>query len=244
MKRIIWGLMLILWGWYGVLSNQKFKVVFCDVGQGDATLISRGYSQILIDTGSKKGGINSCLSKYMPLGDNNLETVIISHWDDDHSGAIDLIKRYYRIENIFGLPKDGVNPIYAGDNLVDKDLSLRVVFPEKGKIFDENDSVMILLEYKGTKILFTGDSNWLVEEELLDKAILPRGIDILKISHHGSETANSEIWLQYLVPKWSVISVGKNAFGHPHKRVLELIGKIESKVMRTDEKGDIVFVEN
>jgi len=45
------ALSLILAGIIFYSSRQDLKVIFLDVGQGDAILISRGFNQILIDGG-------------------------------------------------------------------------------------------------------------------------------------------------------------------------------------------------
>ena len=40
-------------------------------------------------------------------------------------------------------------------------------------------------------------------------------------------------------PKYSVISVGKNNYGHPNKKVLDNLK--ESMIYRTDQDGTILF---
>lgn len=73
---------------------ESLKVVFCNVGQGDASLIIRGRTQILIDGGPNRRVLD-CLSAHLPFWDREIEMVILTHPEDDHfTGLIDVIKRY------------------------------------------------------------------------------------------------------------------------------------------------------
>ena len=66
--------------------------------------------------------------------------------------------------------------------------------------------------------------------------------DVLRVAHHGSNTASTMEFLKAVQPKYAVISVGKdNGYGHPHTEVLERLDKIGDKVLRTDDLGTIVF---
>lgn len=76
------------------LADGKLHIVFCDVGQGDAALIYRGSTQILID-GGPDNSVLSCLSRHMPFWDRKLEIVTMTHPQEDHyGGLIDVVRRY------------------------------------------------------------------------------------------------------------------------------------------------------
>ena len=64
--------------------------------------------------------------------------------------------------------------------------------------------------------------------------------DILKVGHHGSDGASSELFLSYVKPKTAVISVGPNKYGHPTLRSIRHLERTGAKVVRTDEIGDII----
>jgi len=74
--------------------NDRLQIRFCDVGQGDGTIISKKFNQIVVD-----GGVNNkileCLNKMMPFWDSKIELVVLTHPQDDHvTGLVELIKRY------------------------------------------------------------------------------------------------------------------------------------------------------
>ena len=82
--------------WIAVLTypNNNFRIIACDVGQGDAILAVHGNTQILID-GGPDNSVLDCLSHYMPFWDRNIEGVILTHPQKDHyGGLIDVFKRY------------------------------------------------------------------------------------------------------------------------------------------------------
>ena len=109
------------------------------------------------------------------------------------------------------------------------------------KLYDnENDnSNVIYTELNNYKFLFMGDAGVEVEEDLIEKYNL-RNIDVLKVGHHGSKTSSSKEFVDNIVPKYSIISVGKNnRYGHPNKEVLNNLEN--SKIYRTDQDGSIMF---
>ena len=84
-----------------------------------------------------------------------------------------------------------------------------------------NYSIVIRLVYGTTSFLFTGDAEAESEKEMLSKGYNIKS-DVLKVGHHGSNTATSPEFLKAVSPKYAVISVGKgNDYGHPHQVTLD-----------------------
>ena len=108
-------------------------------------------------------------------------------------------------------------------------------------LFDnENDnSIITLINESGLRFLLMGDAGKDAENAIMNKYIL-KDITILKVGHHGSITSSTKTFVNYIKPKFSIISVGKkNRFGHPNKEVLNNLDN--SKIYRTDEDGSILF---
>ena len=84
-----------------VRSAISSKIVFCDVGQGAATLLQLGTYQIIIDTGPDQR-VLSCIGKYIPFFDHAIEVVIISHNQKDHDGGLRALQKKYKIEHVYG----------------------------------------------------------------------------------------------------------------------------------------------
>lgn len=66
--------------------DDYVHIVFCDVGQGDAILITHNDKQLLIDSGPDDKVI-SCLEQYMPFWDRTIELFVLTHMDADHIGG-------------------------------------------------------------------------------------------------------------------------------------------------------------
>ena len=84
-------------------------------------------------------------------------------------------------------------------------------------------------------------------EEIGELSIVNSGlidqVDILKVAHHGSKTSSSELFLSQLRPEIALISVGQNnQFNHPSPEVLANLHNVFSRVIRTDQSGDISII--
>lgn len=76
-----------------IVSKQVF-IYFCDVGQGDATLIQSGNFQMLVDAGPDSS-VLTCLEEYMPWGDKKVEIAVLTHADNDHfKGFTSVLSQY------------------------------------------------------------------------------------------------------------------------------------------------------
>ena len=250
------------------LPDNNLHIIACDVGQGDAILVIHNNIQILTDGGPNKRVIE-CLSKYIPLWDREIELVISTHPDADHStGLIEVIKRY----KVDTLLTNNINPSTQVWEALIKEVGSRdisVIHPDKGmklgvgmiyldilhptgelpmtndqlpKIKTNDYSIVFLLKYAQFKALFTGD----IEDNISDQIAINSKIETvnyLKVPHHGSKNGLSENLLKATEPKVAVISVGaKNSYGHPHKEVLDMLMEYKVKVLRTDEVGDVEVI--
>ncbi len=75
--------------------DSDAHLIFCDVGQGDAILITQGDKQLLIDSGPD-AKVLDCLQEHLPLGDHTLETVVLTHPDADHlAGFLQVLPKYH-----------------------------------------------------------------------------------------------------------------------------------------------------
>lgn len=120
-----------------------------------------------------------------------------------------------------------------------------------------NLSPIIYFECFGKRFLFTGDAQTKQEKVVINNykvgiynlifskdniSVSLENIDYLKLSHHGSEDASCEEFLQLTNPKNTIISVGNsNFYGHPSSKTLERLMSAcpNTKILRTDRLGSI-----
>lgn len=213
------------------MPDEKVKIVFCNVGQGDGALVMQGSRQLLIDVGPDNQKMVACLGRYLPFWDKTIEAIIISHGDDDHDGGLASVERSYRVENLYrDLRK---NDVFRLGKIV-----FEAVHPDDLVGDSNSDSVVGVVN---GQILMMGDAPIEVEQKLVWRGLLRQGygrLGVLKVSHHGSATGTSRELVEAIKPKLAIISVGRNSFGHPSKEVIERLGGVE--IRRTDVDGDVV----
>ncbi len=242
------------------------KVVFLDVGQGDAILLQEGTRQVLIDGGPGMAVLRR-LGKEMPWFDRRLEVVVLTHPQRDHlEGLLHALDRYEvnlvllprvahasRMQEVW-LEKISSKGIpyrfaWAGQELRAGDISLRILAPldteaarAAARADVNNASVAVRADFHGLSFLLTGDNEKRLEVVLVrntEEKLLD--VDVLKAGHHGSKTSTTQLLVDRASPSATVISVGAdNKFGHPSLEVLErLAGR---PLWRTDWSGSIRFI--
>lgn len=105
---------------------------------------------------------------------------------------------------------------------------------------NENDSSIInCIFINNYKMLLTSDISSVVEEKFTNQYNI-KNIDILKVSHHGSNTSTSLSFLDKIKPNNALISVGaNNRYSHPNNDVIERLKIFTNNIYRTDLNGTI-----
>lgn len=213
------------------------QVVMIDVGQGDCFLIQQPFNRgnILIDTGGLKNKDIATLTLIPYLrsqGIFELDYVLISHDDFDHNGAYDSLAKQIEIKKTV---VDWQEEISIGD------VEIQMLKTPTSDNTNDN-SLVLIASINGLKYLFTGDISSAVEKQLI-KDYPDLKIDVLKVSHHGSNTGTSATLLNTYQPKMALISCGKNnRYGHPHEEVITRLNDYGVKVYRSDLMGMVKVV--
>ncbi len=238
-------MLFLFWLWQQ-WPDGKLHVIFCDVGQGDASVVVLGSFQALIDTGPSKEKLFNCLGKEMPFWDREIDLVFISHPQTDHNGALVGLKERYKIDKVVEMVerkdmyryKDLYFDILNGGNneIIDEK------FGENTNISENEDSAVIYLRYFDFSVLYTGDIGEKTELALLEEGVLKK-TSVLKVPHHGSKFSSSISFLLHLKPILAVVSVGaKNSYGHPNSDTLMRLEWVRAKTLRTDLSGNIEVI--
>ena len=213
------------------------EVSFINVGQGDSCLIRKGTTTVLIDTGGltytdiAKETLIPYLQKKRIY---NIDLVITTHNDFDHSGAYDSlkenfhIKRYENSEKNFPIAMNGI----TFEN-----------FNKKAATYSEENDKSLVIGFKmmSKYFLIMGDAPKEVEKTII-REYKDLDCDILKVGHHGSNTSTSEEFIKHVTPEEAIISCGKNnKYGHPHKEVINILKRNNVIIRRTDLEGTITY---
>lgn len=87
----------VTWGVVATWPDGKVHVYMCDVGQGDAILVSWNWTQMLVDGGPNER-VLECLTKHIPFYDRKLEAVVLTHPQADHMGGLIPVMQRYSVE--------------------------------------------------------------------------------------------------------------------------------------------------
>lgn len=231
------------------------RYVQLDVGQGDAAVLRHGRCATLVDVGPENA---YAVLRYLRHEGLYVDTVMLSHLDEDHAGALgSLLTSEVKVKRIV-MPSEAqaadaseavqealhladekhipIETVSAGAQIHSSDFVFDVLSPTKALAGDNERSLVLYTETMGTRILMTGD---LPAKSEMDA---PPDCDVLKVAHHGSKYATSDEFLAQTTPEIAIISVGENnRYGHPTERVLESLNQIGAKIYRTDESGCITL---
>ncbi len=246
---------------FSVFQEPDLALHFLSVGQADAESIRSARSTVLIDAGIGKRTIEA-LDAVLPSYDRTIDVAIITHPNLDHYGGMDEVLERYRVrlvlmtgaevttaefQKLLTLLREKEIPIlYAmrGEEIAFGKNQIQILSPRE-PLFGKNilrdklndTSIVAKLVHPGLTALFTGDISSKLETNLQ-----VGDADILKVPHHGSKFSSSLKFLQQVSPKYAVIEVGKNSYGHPTSETLSRLASVGAKVFRTDLDGTISFL--
>ena len=135
----------------------------------------------------------------------------------------------------------------VGDTIPFGNAKVTILAPSSQTYSDTNDySIVLLVEFEGVKLIFTGDAGKLAEQEIISYCFtnnINLKADILKVGHHGSRTANTKTFIEAVHPKYAIIMVGQgNSYGLPDEDVIERLEQNGATIYQTMDVGDIKLV--
>jgi competence protein ComEC len=245
-------------------EGSELALHFLDVGQGDAAAIrTPGGHWVLVDAGPVGPASDAGRSVVVPFlrrqGVRRLDALVLSHAHADHLGGVPSVLDRIPAGEVIDPALSTPDPLYAeflaqldeldepwiparrGDSFVLDSVRFRVLHPdtawaEWGTDLNEN-SVVLLVEYRGFRALLAGDAGLPAESTLAGRV---GRVDLLKVGHHGSRGATGVPWLRELRPAVAVISVGEgNRYGHPSPDALGRLAAEGVEVYRTDRDGGV-----
>jgi competence protein ComEC len=253
------------WTWDRYLRSG-LRVTFLSVGEGDAAVVRfPGARVMLIDGGGAFGGSfdpgERLVAPYLwSQKIMRVDYVVVSHPDRDHFGGLTFIARNFHPrefwtggnssdddsyqELIAAMDAAGAHSLLcnsAAPVTTINGVTLRCLWPPPiiSEHKDNNDSVVLSIDYGGKAILFPGDLEAKAERELIATGAAVTAT-ILKVPHHGSITSSSPALLEAVSPRIAVMSLGyHNRFHFPSAVVVDRYHEAGITLLRTDETGAV-----
>ncbi len=241
------------------------RVVFLDVGQGDAALVQSRDGTILVDAaGSYGAGFDPGQASVVPalraLGVRRVDLLVVSHGDLDHRGGAPAVVQSLEVGELW-LPVGAAgDPAFSG--LLEAARSRRVPVVERGsgsptwvrgalraaplwpprdaRAGTRNDrSLVVRVEVEGRRVLFPGDLEADGEAALLAAQVDLRA-EVLKLPHHGSRTSSTAPFLSAVDASVAIVSAPcEGRFAMPHRDVVRRARAAGSSLWWTGRDGAV-----
>lgn len=247
MKKLLVFLLLIL----PIYAFADLEAHFLDVGHGDCTIITCDGETMIID-----GGVSSCSQQVFNylrnLGITDIKYAVASHPDADHIGGLPAAFHAASVKTLLTPISDHDENRFVILLKTAQEQSATVTISKAGDVFrlgnakitilspvimfaDTNDmSLVFRLDYGETSFLFTGDASTAVERDLIARKS-DLDADVLKVSHHGSNSGTSSEFVAVVSPQYAVISCENM----PSIEVLYSLA--EPCTLITAQKGNIII---
>jgi len=238
----------------------EYQLAILDVGQGSAAVVQTQNHVLVFDSGAKfsdrlDAGSGVVIPYLRSENVTMIDYLIISHGDMDHIGGAQAILDAYPETHLIGQDLDNlvVNNTQPGNKkacVADMrwqwdGVDFEFLSPVEEDSFSEskkrnNHSCVLRISSQTGSVLFTGDIEKKVEQQLLNKYGNQLSSDILIVPHHGSNTSSSTAFIRAVNPKISLFSVGyKNRYRLPNNQVITRYQSPSRELLQTDNSGAI-----
>lgn len=212
----------------------------------------------------RDAGREQVVPALMLAGVRTLAGVVATHQHADHLGGLATVLTAFPTERLWLPDLDSESLASARLLQAAADSRLEPETLRRGQVFDLGDGVRVYALWPpaepvtGTdsevnnnavvlKVIYGGVSFLLASDlEARGEAYLLRhagdlSATVLKVPHQGAADSCSAEWLEQVAPRYAVVSVGPNAFGHPAPAVLRRLAERDIRVHRTDRDGMVTY---
>ena len=235
------------------LGKSDILVETLKIGKADCIIINSKDNTVVIDAGEDDDS-SAIIARLILNKVDKIDYLIITHFDNDHIGAVPDILENYQVDNIiepdytpdepfsddYNAYKNALASCNSNIMTLSEDISFTLgimsfdIMTAKGKIYssniDNNSSLMIGLRHLNNSFLFAGD----IEKDRIED-VVSCGIehyDYLKVPHHGVNEKNSRSFIDAVSPKYAVITCSEK--NPPDVVLVEKLQNAGADVYRTD----------
>ena len=231
---------------------ERWAILACDVGQGDAVLVRSAGMVALIDTGPEPEPLRACLSR---VGVDAIDLLVLTHFDVDHVGGAAAVAG--RVTTVLhgpvaegqdqavldALTASGAQSVEArvGMSGALGQASWRILWPpDQSRAFPSGNDASVVVEVTGGDLpssLFLGDLSASPQRALAASGAILSDYDVVKVAHHGSADQDAGLY-ETISANVALVTVGAdNDYGHPRRETLDLLDADGATIGRSDVDG-------
>lgn len=228
-----------------------FEFTVFDVGQGLASFIRTANHTLLYDTGPRyRGGFDAGERIVLPYlrsrGVETLDTLIVSHGDNDHRGGLEGVLSGVRARRLLsGEPPrvPGASPCRDGESWTWDGVRFDILGPAViGAVVGNDASCVLRVATSGDSLLLTADLEAKGETHLLSTHSHALPVGVLQVPHHGSASSSRPAFVAAARPRIAIVTAGyRNAFGLPRAEVMARYRSIAATIRDTRMDGALTL---
>lgn len=233
-------------------EQGEFWFTLLDVGQGLSAVVQTKDHTLVFDAGPKySDNFNAGSAIVLPFlqqqAIKNIDTLVISHADNDHiGGAKPLIENITVNKLLTSVPNHNLTdalPCLAGQSWQWNDVSFLMLYPEKQDTGSRNNLSCVLKISNGMgSVLFTGDIEIEAEQQLILRQDHNLQANILVAPHHGSKTSSSISFIDAVHPDVVLFPIGyRNRYHFPAKTITDRYQQKDIRQYNSADHGAIQF---
>ena len=235
------------------LEDNDFRFTLLDVGQGLAAVVETREHTLVYDTGARFSerfdAGNAVLVPFLrQYGVRQIDTLIISHGDNDHIGGAEALFDQFPVKRLLTSAPElfehqGKEMCSDGQHWRWNGVEFRMLHPNPEDNFIGNNlSCVLKVSSMGLSVLISGDIETPAEHRILDAHMGKLRATVLVAPHHGSRTSSTPDFIDAVAPDYVLCAAGyRNRFGFPKEDIIELYRARGARIMTTAHEGAIRF---
>jgi len=215
-----------------------------DVGQGLSAVVRTATHTLVYDTGPQhSNGRDAGSTVVVPFlrheGRQQIDTLLVSHADSDHSGGTTSLRAALPITRLLGAIPNA-EPCLRGVTWDWDGVNFRVIHPSTESGFSGNDASCVLrVTWSGGALLLPGDITQAAEGQLVAAPEDLRAT-VLIAPHHGSRHSSTLAFVAAVAPLVVIYTTGyRNHHGFPRPEISARYTAAGAQLFDTVQQGAI-----
>ncbi|WP_461571848.1 DNA internalization-related competence protein ComEC/Rec2 [Sulfuricaulis sp.] len=221
-----------------------------DVGQGLAAVVRTQSHTLVFDAGPRFGSFDTGEAVVEPYlrstGVRRIDTLIVSHGDNDHIGGAESVLRAAPVGAVLSSVPERLPAAQAcasGQTWNWDGVEFTMLGPDEERFKRDNDNSCVLqVRTRHGNILLPADIEARAERRLIERWGKRLHSEVLVAPHHGSKTSSSPEFIDTVAPRYVLFPVGyRSRYHHPHPVVTQRYADRGIAMYASPESGAIEF---